>query len=600
MFTLISTFSVAQDPLEYNYLHPMFPVISSRSVEKKQKIEGWAKERIKEHINRGAIAISKDKGVYLSWRLLTDDTENISFNVYYSANGKKYEKLNSKPIQSTCDYLHGNAMLTTKTSYNIKTVVGGKETDDYPVEIMDKGYLSIKLQGDYQPEKVAIADLNGDGIYDYVVKQPGTGTLGGGIRGIQKAESKDLTYKLEAYLHDGTFLWQIDLGLGIEPGIWYSPFIVYDLDGDGKAEVAVKTAGDDFVRDEIGRVISGSEYLTIFNGMTGKKIIQTDWIPRTKRLGNYGRVNRNQMGIAFLDGKTPFLLIERGTYKAMFLEAFTFENKQLNKHWHWDGDEENPIVRHQGAHFMHSADVDNDGRDEVVLGSVVIDDTGDALWSTGYGHPDRCFVTDILPENDGMEIFYCIEDPHDDGYGVTLVDAASGKTIWNIGHKTVHVGRGMVADIIPELPGLECFAGESAKAGWEDTYMLAANGRYLARNKGVPPMNNWLFWDADKLRERVVAAKKPEEGNKGSITKYDGTTYPTGIDGRVISVADLFGDWREEIITSVSGEIRIFTTNVKAKDRRVTLVQDPVYRLDVVHGSMGYIQPPVTSYYLGE
>ncbi len=591
----------AQDPHEYRYLFPSYPKYDTRSIDKKPVIEGWASEKITEYFNRGAVAVSKDGGVYMSWRLLKDDPSDINFNIFRSSDGKEYTKVNDLPIDKTCDFFDKNVELLPKTSYQVRTEIKGREKDTYPVEILPAGYLSIKLQGDYRPEKVAIADLNGDGIHDFVIKQS-NGSLGGGIRGINNTDlDKDISYKLEAYLHDGTFLWRIDLGLGIEPGIWYSPYIVYDLDGDGKAEVAVKTAGKDFERDEIGRVLSGQEFLTIFDGMSGKKITQTEWIPRSLRLGNYVRTNRNQMGVAFLDGKTPFLLIERGTYKAMFLEAYTYKNKKLQKHWRWDGDEENPIIRHQGAHYIQSADVDNDGREEVVLGSVVIDDTGDALWSTGYGHPDKCYVTDILPERKGLEIFYCIEDTHEDGNGVSLVDASNGETIWSIGHKTIHVGSGMVADIMPEYPGLECWAGEAPKAGSSDTYMLSAEGKYLARNKGVPSTSNWLFWDADLLRERLEWNERAGRDLPGSsVVKYEGKVYPEQIEGRVNTVLDLFGDWREEVVSILPGELRIYTTTIEAQDRRVTLLQDPIYRATVAHFSMGYHQTPMTSYYLGE
>ncbi|MDF1570543.1 MAG: silent information regulator protein Sir2 [Bacteroidales bacterium] len=596
----LSLMASGQDPLEYHYLFPSYPENDRRPIAEKPPVEGWATEKVKEAIDRGAIAIQTDSGCYVSWRWLYNDPDGIAFNVYKSADGRDYVKVNSDPVTVTCDFFDPAASLSETTKYQLRAVLDNRELETVQVQSLPDTYHSIPLRGNYQPEKVAIADLNGDGIYDYVIKQPDK-TLGGGIRGIQSVGDKDLTYKLEAYLHDGTFLWQMDLGLGIEPGIWYSPYIVYDLDGDGKAEVAAKTAGKDFVRDEVGRVVSGAEYLTIFDGMTGKQLAQTDWIPRSRRLGDYVRTNRNQMGVAFLDGKTPFLLIERGTYKAMFLEAFTFRNKTLEKHWHWDGDEENPIVRHQGAHFMHSVDVDNDGREEVMLGSVVIDDNGEALWSTGFGHPDKCFVTDILPDREGLEVFYAIEDTHNNGDGVCLVDAATGKQIWNIGHKTVHVGRGMVADIMPEHRGLECFTAEDPKAGWNDSYMLAANGDYLARNEGVPSTSNWLFWDGDLLRERLQYDwRGSPEKIVSHVEKYDGTSYPAQVEGKIIMVADILGDWREEVIATVPGELRIYSTTIKARDKRVTLMQDPIYRVDVAHASMGYTQPPVTSYYLGE
>ena len=312
------------------------------------------------------------------------------------------------------------------------------------------------------------------------------------------------------------------------------------------------------------------------------------------------------MGMAFLDGKTPCLLVARGTYRMMMVDAYQLVKGKLEKLWRWDGDEENPVIRHQGAHGMHTADVDGDGRDEIVLGSVVLDDNGTALWSSGFGHPDKCFVTDIDPERPGLEIFCVYEDWHDDGNGVCLLDAKTGQVIWGIGQKTTHVGDGMVADILPDVPGLECFASEDPKGGSKSKYLLSAKGKMLAKDNDVPGCRNWIFWDADKVRESIVSPGYEQSMwdrfnvSKLSIAKYKGNTLETKIDGSVILMADLQGDWREELITILPGELRIYATSIPAKDRRVCLMQDPFYRAEVVHRSMGYEQSPVTSYYLGE
>jgi rhamnogalacturonan endolyase len=245
---------------------------------------------------------------------------------------------------------------------------------------------------------------------------------------------------------------------------------------------------------------------------------------------------------------------------------------------------------------MHSADVDGDGRDEVVLGSAVLDDNGTCLWSAGLGHPDKCFVTQVDPRLPGMQIFYAIEPGHDEGTGVCLVDARTGKMIWSIGRPTKHVGDGMVADIDPSVPGLECFASEDSKGGSSDRYLLSAAGKPLGTMDDVPPCRNWVFWDGDLLREMVVGGGR---GRGGAIAKYKGPTLTPGIEGSVAMIADLLGDWREEVIMVLRGELRIYTTTLPAKDRRVCLMQDPVYRADVAHRSQGYDQSPVTGYYLG-
>jgi rhamnogalacturonan endolyase len=304
------------------------------------------------------------------------------------------------------------------------------------------------------------------------------------------------------------------------------------------------------------------------------------------------------MGMAYLDGKTPCLLVARGPYKLMIVDAYQYHNNKLKRLWHWEGDDETPIIRSQGAHGMHSADVDGDGRDEVILGSVVLDDNGTCLYSTGLGHPDKCFVTDVDPTRPGMEIFYAIEPWHDDGKGVCLVDARTGKIIWSIGQHTYHVGDGMVADIDPAKPGLECFATEDSKGGSRDRYMFSADGKRLGQREDVPGCRNWIFWDADLLRE-TFASRGFRRGGSLSIIKYKGETLASGIEGSIIMMADILGDWREELITILAGELRIHTTTIPAKDRRICLMQDPVYRAEVTHRSMGYEQSPVTGYYLG-
>jgi len=223
------------------------------------------------------------------------------------------------------------------------------------------------------------------------------------------------TYQIEAYLSDGTKLWSKDLGLGIEPGIWYSPFIAYDFNGDGKAEIAIKTAPQNAARNTEGRVDSGEEYLSIWDGMTGKELATVNWPERNERYGNLVRQNRNQMAMAFLDGKTPSILACRGTYKLMVVDAWQWDGKKLKRQWRWDGDEENPIVRSMGAHSIVCGDVDGDLKDEILLGSCMLDDNGTLLWSTGLGHPDKAYLTDIDPTRPGLEVFLCLK-PMEEGY----------------------------------------------------------------------------------------------------------------------------------------------------------------------------------------
>ena len=611
LFFLLPTFIpiYAQDARELLY---NFEILKPDHADK-PKIQGFAKERIQEKLNRGVIAIAdeKNKNVYVSWRLLQTDPADITFDVYRSS-GNRSAKLNSKPISTTTDFLYRNAVIKGDESYWVVPLLKGKkgEASEHVTAISRPSsekppYVSIPLQEGVVPgrRRLGIGDLNGDGQFDFVLIQPDISKDPG-----FRPDSSQVTYKIEAYLHDGTFLWRKDLGDGIEPGVWYSPFIVYDFDGDGKAEIAVKTAPTG-TRDTNGCVYEGKEWISIWDGMTGKEIVKADWPSRTNRLGDYNRQNRNQLGVAYLDGKTPCLIVARGTYKAMFVDAYQFTDGELTLLWHWDGDEENPVVRSQGAHTMLVADVDDDGRDEIILGSAVLDDNGTLLWSAGLGHPDRIFVTDIDPSHPGMEIFLAVEALHDkDGLGICLRDAKTGTLIWKIGHPTVHVGTGMVADVDPTRQGLECFAAEDPKGhramgitGNNNRYLFDAKGNLYGTGEDVPPTGDWVWRDADKLREH----SRPEGRGKGlSVAKYhyknEDEIIQMGFEGNVVLVADLYGDWREEIVTALPGELRIYSTTIPAKDRRISLLQDNSYRQTLTTHTMGYQQPAVPSYYLGE
>lgn len=600
----------AQDDAERRYLYRVSPDGPGHAMYpgEKPKVVGWADERIEEPLDRGLIAVlTADRKVYLGWRLLENDDPDIAFHVYRSVHDDDPVRLTDEPVTVTTDFIDEEPVLGQDIAYWVMPVVGEAELRRSEPAIVEadaagnaSAYRSIRFEGDYVPSRsgIAVGDLDGDGAYDFVIKQPGLSIDPGG-----DPNTAGTTYKLEAYSSDGTFLWRKDLGPGIEPGVWYSPYVVRDLDGDGCAEVAVKTApGGE--RDADGRVRRGDERVTVFDGVTGDALAWAPWPERDLRYGDYNRLNRSQMGVAYLDGNTPYLVLARGTYKLMVLDAYQLNDGQLEQAWHWDGDEQNPVIRHQGAHAMISADVDDDSRDEVILGSVVIDDNGLALYSTGFGHPDRMLVSDIDAARPGMEILYGIEDWHMDGNGVVLVEARTGETIWNIGHPTYHIGRAMVADIDATIPGLEIMAWEDPKGGTagasSDRYMLSVDGRHLAHNAGVPDarVRHWVFWDGDLLREMVVP-ERTDSGRSITIQKYGGSTVERRIVGDIAFAADLFGDWREEVITVLPGAMHIHTTTLPASDRRTTLMQDPVYRSTVTHNSMGYDQPPVPGFYLG-
>lgn len=564
-----------------------------------------------ETLDRGLFALPRSDGsVYLGWRFLVSDPAGRVFNVYRSTAGGEAVKLNERPMTAT-NFVDDVAPSDQPNAWWITAVAlprgrPAEEGDvlarvELPAHAPALPYLSVKLQGDHAFQKVAIADLNGDGKYDYVIKQPGNG-LDPGTPRVSPG-----TYKIEAYLHDGTFLWRKDLGWNMNMGIWWTPYIVWDFDGDGKAEVALKSAPMAETFEEslaersgpaLGFVIKGEEYCSVLDGMTGEEITKVDWVergdPRDWGDERGNRVNRNQIGLANLDGERTSLLVCRGTYTRMVVDAYNLVNGTLEKVWRWDGDKESPQIRGQGSHRMAVGDVDGDGRDEIILGSVALDDDGTVLWNLGMGHPDIVYMTDVIPARPGMEIAFGYEARQDNN-GICLVDARTGEIIWGHPHKTTHIhDQGMFGNFVPDAPGLELYAVEQDRTGhW---LYSAATGELIDDRDlgGISPRA--FFWD-----ETTVKAYIPERpfgdrsGAPSPILKY-GAGQIGEIEGRIVAIADIIGDWREELLVSVSGELRIYTTTIPTTRRRPALMEDALYRKDAALQSMGYLYPPQTSY----
>jgi rhamnogalacturonan endolyase len=552
--------------------------------------QGIAVRRVDEKIDRGLVAIrQKPNQVYVGWRLLQSDPKGVAFNVYRRDGKSSPIKINSQPVLRTTDYTDRAAPATKDLCYLVRSVIGGREVktpSDSPVRVAENSqYIRVPLHGPYTVQKIGIADLDGDGRYDFVVKQPSDNI--DPFRAYWQRSPG--TYKLEAYRHDGKFLWRYDLGWAIERGIWYSPYVVYDLDGDGKAEVAVKT-GEGDPRDDDGRVTSGPEYLTVLDGTTGRPVARTDWPSREPfmgkdRLVSYNRASRNQLGVAWLDGvgKPPCLIAARGTYGYMTAVAYEYRNHKLHERWRWDNKNLPRSYQGQGAHWMQCADVNADGHDEVILGSCVLDHRGHELWTTGLGHCDSAYLGDLDPSRPGLEIYYNMETRNRRN-GMCMVDAATGRILWGHSEPTIHIhGSGMCSDIDPTRPGSECYGGE--RDSKDKRWLRDCKGNVLS-TEDMSLQLRPVYWDADPQRELL-------RGH--TLFKYKGPKLAK-IEGNLLAVVDLCGDWREEIVTSVRGEVRIYTTTIPAVDPHVCLMQDPLYRSDVIMAAMGYYQCPLTSY----
>jgi rhamnogalacturonan endolyase len=534
-----------------------------------------------ENIDRGIVALTIDgTHAYIGWRLLKTDPEDVAFNVYRKEVGSaEFNKINSEPVKLTTDYTDGSVKAGMAYRYRIKAIINGVEIDS-PGEgsvfmlTGNQPYYSVMLNTKASLKRLGIGDLNGDGAYDFVIQSPDFNVDPYHMPGYWRRSPEP--YILDAYSSRGEFLWSYSMGWSIETGTWYSPYIVYDIDGDGLAEVYAK-AGEGDPRELDGHVLEGPEYLVKLDGRSGKLIQKTEWLSKEGFLNNYNYWSRNFLTVAYLNGKTPSLVMQRGTYTIIKTMAM---DKNLNKEWYWESTGKYEKYKGQGQHGIMQGDIDFDGKDELVVGTFALDHDGTPIWYTGLKHNDAGYLADIDPSRPGMEIFYGIESKSPKN-GVCLVDAATGEIIWGYAGPTTHVhSQGMVGDIDPEYPGMEVYAGE-AKGG-DQHFLYSASGKRLSDKSMGSLTPRPVWWDADDLKEVNI---------DDLLLKYKGDTIME-IEGKVVMVADLIGDWREEIVTSLPGELRIYSTNIPAVSRKVTLMQNRQYRLGTANSTMGYFYPP--------
>ena len=571
-----------------------------------------------ENLGRGVVAIHEGGGkVYVGWRLLATDPNDITFNLYRTTSGQAF-RLNDQPISQSTNYIDSGVDASRPNAYSVRSVVNGEEQEasaafTLPADAPAQPYLAIPLQtpDGYTPNDASVGDLDGDGEYEIVLHQAGRG---------RDNASSGMTDPpiLEAYDLDGTFLWRINLGRNIREGAHYTQFMVYDLDGDGRAEVACKTAdgtvdgkgkviGDNSAdyRNSRGYILDGPEFLTIFNGQTGAELVTTDYVPARGRVADWGddygnRVDRFLACIAYVDGQRPSLVMCRGYYTRAVLVAWNYRDGKLTRVWTFDSDDGTPgnrEYRGQGNHNLSVGDVDSDGKDEIVYGACAIDHDGKGLYTTGLGHGDAMHLSDIDPNRPGLEVWSIHENPSHP-YGASLLDAATGRVLWGL--KLSDPGRGLAMDIDPRHRGYECWANSSDG-------LYNCEGEKISDTK-PRSCNMGIWWDADVLRELLDGV---------TIDKWD---YVAGTQARLFSggdydcvrnngsksnpclCADVLGDWREELIarTRDNKELRIFTTTIPADRRFCTLMHDPMYRLSVAWQNVAYNQPTQPGFYFGD
>ena len=581
-----------------------------------------------EKLNRGLIAIKVKNGVYIGWRLFGTDPDDISFNLYRDG-----EKVNAAPISSSTNFLDNNG--NENSTYKVCAIIEGKEQlPSEEASVWDTNYLTIPLnkpEGGVSPDGVSysysandasIGDVDGDGEYEIILKWDPSNSHDNAHKGYTG------NVYLDAYKLNGKHLWRIDLGKNIRAGAHYTQFMVYDLDGDGKAEIACKTADgtidgegnvigdiDADYRNQDGFILEGPEYLTIFNGKTGKALVTVEYDPPRGNGADWGdeegnRVDRFLACIAYLDGVRPSLVTCRGYYTRAVLVAYNWRDGELSKVWKFDSLEPgNEGYSGQGNHSVSVADVDDDGKDEIIYGSCVIDHDGTGLYTTGLGHGDAIHVGNFIPSRAGLEIFQVHEIPQENG--TEIHDAKTGEILWGI-PSSEDVGRGMAADIDPRYEGAEVWSSTHWKTGGEGLY--SSSGEKIS-DRSPQSFNFAIWWDGDLLRELLDHDYCMETGvGVGKIDKWDyengrlvnlltadGTRSNNGTKGNPCLQADIFGDWREEVIwrTDDSTALRIYTT-IDVTDHRIyTLMHDPNYRLAVAWQNVAYNQPPHPSFFLG-
>lgn len=591
-------------------------------------------DRQMETLGRGVVAIDQGEvGVFVSWRLLATDAEPTAFNVYRIVADGQPERLNDAPLTGPTHFIDTAARPDGDVRYFVRPVVDGVEGEESRPFVLTAGargqpYLSVPIQTPpgYTANDASVGDLDGDGEYEIVLHMTG--------RAHDNSHAGETDPPIfHAYKLDGTLLWSINLGRNIREGAHYTQFMVYDLDGDGRAEIVMKTAdgttdsagtvigdADADHRNERGYILKGPEFLTVFDGLTGRALATTDYIPprhpdttepteaQLKEIwgDGYGnRCDRFLAAVAYLDGERPSVVMCRGYYTRTVLAAFDWRDGKLTHRWTFDShaSEANRPYAGQGNHNLSVADVDGDGRDEIIYGGMTIDDNGQGLYTTGLGHGDAMHVSDLDPERPGLEVFR-IQEPFADA-GAHLFDARTGEVLWRKpsvsgGRKQQGPGRGVAFDVDPRYPGAECWVAGGGIEG-----MFDIRGNVISPTR--PSVNMAVWWDGDLLRELLDGTHidKWDYEQQKPVRLLSGEEYNcehnNGTKANPCLSADILGDWREEVIwrTADNTELRIFTTTIPTEYRFVTLMHDPVYRLGVVWQNVAYNQPPHTSFFLG-
>ena len=626
-------------------------------------------KRVMEKLDRGTVAVKTNGGVYLSWRLLgTESLTNQAFDIYRDSEkiyttgehdatcytdskGTADNKYTVVPKGEAIDKTEAVDVWTTNTTYKGRSVA----YKDIAFKVPDGGKTPTDEEYTYTANDMSVGDLDGDGEYEYIVKWDPSNSKDNSVKGYTGK------VYLDAYELDGTLLWRIDLGVNIRAGAHYTQYMVYDFDGDGKSEVILKTApgskdgegnyvskagknitkGDDTkdYRNSSGLLVGedgGPEYLTVFNGETGAAMQTVDFDPPRSILtsSEWGdsyanRSERYLAAVAYLDGVHPSVVMTRGYYTYVYAAAYTWDGTDLKEQWlstntpteenggtgctvkYADGTSKNnpnKTLYAQGAHSVSVADVDNDGYDEIIFGSAVLDNDGTVLTYDGRGHGDAEHVSDF--DNDGkQEIFMAHEaGKHNDKIIPYAVDIKRYNGDIMLQAAQGDIGRGIMDNVDDKY----ALSSGNLSLFWS----VAADGIYnqagekvgnIPNTNGSNMENFAVYWDGDLGRELLDGNKLVKYSIKSGAERiyYDSknSTLPGSINNSTKSnaclTADLFGDWREEIVLRYGGGVRIYFSTIPTDYRLTTLMHDSQYRCAIAWQNVGYNQPPHTSYYIG-
>ena len=578
----------------------------------------------REHLGRGVVAIrANDAEVCLSWRYLSADPLNVKFNLY--RNGQKVATV---PAGEATMWTDREAPIGESLRYEVRPVVKGKEVQqgsgtcllpaDAPV-----GYLHIPLNRpeggvtpaghrySYSANDASIGDVDGDGEYEIILKWDPSNAHDNAHDGYTG------NVLFDCYRLSGEHLWRIDLGRNIRAGAHYTQFMVYDLDGDGLAEVVLKT-GDGTVDGKgrvigdadadwrvhtpsnQGRILEGPEYLTLFSGLTGEALCTIDYLPARGRLTDWGdpRANRSDRYlacVAYLDGKRPSVVMCRGYYTRTVLAAFDWDGTKLTSRWVFDSnDPAHKSYAGQGNHNLRVADVDGDGCDEIIYGSMAVDHNGQGLYNTHMGHGDAIHLMGFFPDSDKLQVWDCHENKRD---GSSFRDAATGEVIFQVKSRS-DVGRCMAADIDPTSWGVEMWS--LASGGLRNV-----KGEVVNENPGRLPCNMAVWWDGDLSRELLdgnsISKYNWETKQCDPMITFEGTVRNNGTKSNPCLCADILGDWREEVLlrTADDSALRLYVSTLPTAYRFHTFLEDPVYRISIATQNVAYNQPTQQGFYFG-